>query len=366
MIFALVLFCNILQVIAYEQSQIVESLSQYTGRVGFAISPTKSATIFINNTQTSDTGTYQCMVNNPPDTSQPNIGVIGLTVLVPPSTPICSSQGRADEGGSITLSCKVEEGIPAPIFTWERMEPQRQTLVTLLEAEDNRGMAVLHNLSTETSGLYRCTAYNLLSSASCSVQLHVQIAPSSPSGIVVGVVVTLVMGLVLLALFVLVLWLHHNGVKKWSEDEGSYNDIRVDALSPNRLLPSRKACHEAGTASSTTRSFRTFSSPGSSKLNPLYNLSRMSSKEGQDGMGQPFPAGHLGKWGPTPSAPYEKPLGRRARFSESEDSLVRSGYEDDDDSPTSSKPGGIQPPQLLRMGAMPVMVSANSQAGFLV
>uniref|UniRef100_H3AG42 Zgc:165604 n=1 Tax=Latimeria chalumnae TaxID=7897 RepID=H3AG42_LATCH len=214
------------QVIAYEQSQIVESLSQYTGRVGFAISPTKSATIFINNTQTSDTGTYQCMVNNPPDTSQPNIGVIGLTVLVPPSTPICSSQGRADEGGSITLSCKVEEGIPAPIFTWERMEPQRQTLVTLLEAEDNRGMAVLHNLSTETSGLYRCTAYNLLSSASCSVQLHVQIAPSSPSGIVVGVVVTLVMGLVLLALFVLVLWLHHNGVKKWSEDEGSYNDIR--------------------------------------------------------------------------------------------------------------------------------------------
>lgn len=43
--------------------------------------PTTSASIFINNTQLSDTGTYQCLVNNLPDRGVRNIGVIGLTVL---------------------------------------------------------------------------------------------------------------------------------------------------------------------------------------------------------------------------------------------------------------------------------------------
>lgn len=52
------------------------------GRVGFvATMPSTSASIFINNTQLSDTGTYQCLVNNLPDRGGRNIGVIGLTVL---------------------------------------------------------------------------------------------------------------------------------------------------------------------------------------------------------------------------------------------------------------------------------------------
>jgi len=61
----------------------VFSLSdQLIGRVGFvATMPSKSASIFINNTQLSDTGTYQCLVNNLPDRGGRNIGVIGLTVL---------------------------------------------------------------------------------------------------------------------------------------------------------------------------------------------------------------------------------------------------------------------------------------------
>lgn len=70
------------QVILYQGGQIFGGAPQFYGRVGFAVTmPTTSASIFINNTQLSDTGTYQCLVNNLPDRGIRNIGVIGLTVL---------------------------------------------------------------------------------------------------------------------------------------------------------------------------------------------------------------------------------------------------------------------------------------------
>ncbi|XP_073465165.1 immunoglobulin superfamily member 11-like [Aquarana catesbeiana] len=124
-----------LQVIAYEQGQIVESLTEYLGRVKFAFRPTQDASIFINHTRVSDTGTYQCTVINPPDGATPNIGLVGLTVLVPPSIPDCSSDGHGQEGGSIHLFCSVVEGIPAPRFRWEKIPPDGQLLITRQEGE---------------------------------------------------------------------------------------------------------------------------------------------------------------------------------------------------------------------------------------
>lgn len=70
------------QVIIYQGGQIFDGAAQFHGRVGFAKTmPTTSASIFINNTKLSDTGTYQCLVNNLPDRGGRNIGVIGLNVL---------------------------------------------------------------------------------------------------------------------------------------------------------------------------------------------------------------------------------------------------------------------------------------------
>lgn len=55
---------------------------RFHGRVGFTgTMPATNVSIFINNTQLSDTGTYQCLVNNLPDRGGRNIGVTGLTVL---------------------------------------------------------------------------------------------------------------------------------------------------------------------------------------------------------------------------------------------------------------------------------------------
>lgn len=40
-----------------------------------------SADIILNDTKISDTGIYRCMVNNPPETADPGIGELALTVL---------------------------------------------------------------------------------------------------------------------------------------------------------------------------------------------------------------------------------------------------------------------------------------------
>uniref|UniRef100_A0A8C9FDZ5 Ig-like domain-containing protein n=1 Tax=Pavo cristatus TaxID=9049 RepID=A0A8C9FDZ5_PAVCR len=111
------------QVILYQGGQIFGGAPQFYGRVGFAVTmPTTSASIFINNTQLSDTGTYQCLVNNLPDRGSRNIGVIGLTVLVPPSAPLCRIQGSLEVGSDITLTCSSEEGIPRPTYLWEKLD----------------------------------------------------------------------------------------------------------------------------------------------------------------------------------------------------------------------------------------------------
>lgn len=63
-------------------------MSRYAGRVSFAFPPATSATIILNDTHSSDSGTYQCSVINPPDNAMPNIGVVRLTVLGMASSPL--------------------------------------------------------------------------------------------------------------------------------------------------------------------------------------------------------------------------------------------------------------------------------------
>ncbi|KYO28565.1 hypothetical protein Y1Q_0012386 [Alligator mississippiensis] len=173
---------------------------------------------------------------------------------VPPSWPVCSSEGSREEGGSILLSCAVEEAVPTPIFTWEKDPPDTQPLVTSY-AGDGRALLSLHNLTATASGLYRCTAANTLGTRSCALQLQVRAGPRDTLGTAVGVGLTLAMGLVLLALLALGLWLHHQSVREWpeDEDEASYNEIRIDSLSPGRCIASRGPW---GSSSSPSRAGR--------------------------------------------------------------------------------------------------------------
>ncbi|KAJ6652104.1 hypothetical protein lerEdw1_013361 [Lerista edwardsae] len=262
-----------LQVLAYERGMVVESISRYTGRVSFAFSPTTSATIVLNDTRGSDSGVYQCSVINPPDNALPNIGVVRLKVLVPPSNPLCSSEGSGDEGGNLRFSCTVDEGTPMPTFTWEKIPPAAYPLALSYEAvsifgsppppggaDDHRVVLTLRNLTTEASGLYRCTAANMLGSASCALELRVHIAPHGATSLVVGIALVLSMGSVLLVLLVLVLWLHHRSVDSWMEPEEdeSYNEIRIDSFSLGRRIATSG---DMGTAAPLAKPLWIFTSP---------------------------------------------------------------------------------------------------------
>ncbi|XP_061595774.1 immunoglobulin superfamily member 11 isoform X1 [Cololabis saira] len=219
------------QVIVYDHGQVIEDPS-LAGRVGFTGLPAR-ADIMLNDTRVSDAGVYRCMVNNPPEPADPGIGELLLSVLEPPSLPVCQWDGDIELGGSVQLSCSVAEGVPTPDVRWERVNPGDEPVPVDVEGEAS-GSVQMVNVSSQTAGLYRCSASNVLGTENCYVNLAVYRTPDGPSGVLPSVLLTLTMILVLLALVVLVLWLHRTGPDgRWSdrkgEDEECYNEIRYTA-----------------------------------------------------------------------------------------------------------------------------------------
>ncbi|XP_038129865.1 immunoglobulin superfamily member 11 isoform X2 [Cyprinodon tularosa] len=217
------------QVIVYDHGQVIKNPS-FIDRVDFTGLPF-SADIMINDTRVSDGGIYRCMVNNPPDTADPGVGELLLSVLEPPSLPVCEWDGAIDMGGSVKLSCLVEQGVPTPEIRWEKLNPEEISLPINMEGELSGSVQIV-NVSSQTSGLYRCSATNVLGTENCYVNLAVYNTPDSPSGILPGVLLTLVMSSVLLALLVLILWLHRTGQDgrrtrrgRKGEEEQCYNEI---------------------------------------------------------------------------------------------------------------------------------------------
>ncbi|KAM6907391.1 immunoglobulin superfamily member 11 [Xenentodon cancila] len=217
-----------IQVIVYDHGQVIEDPS-LIGRVAFTGLPL-SADIMLNDTRVSDAGIYRCMVNNPPEAADPGIGELELSVLEPPSLPVCQWDGDVDLGGSVRLSCSVAEGVPAPDIRWEKVTPEEISLPINMEGNESGSVQIV-NVSSQTPGLYRCSAANILGTENCYVNLAVYRTPDGPSGVLQSVVLTLTMTLVLLALLVLILWLHRTGQDgRWNEgkaeEDECYNEIR--------------------------------------------------------------------------------------------------------------------------------------------
>ncbi|XP_053298285.1 immunoglobulin superfamily member 11 [Pleuronectes platessa] len=217
-----------IQVIVYDHGQVIEDPA-LTGRVGFTGIPW-SADIVLNDTRVSDAGVYRCMVNNPPEAAAAGIGELVLSVLEPPSLPMCQWDGDIDLGGSVTLTCSVTEGVPTPEIHWDKLNPEEISLPINMEG-DLSGSVQIINVSSQTSGLYRCSATNVLGTENCYVNLSIYSPPERPSGILQSVLLTLSMSLVLLALLLLVMWLHRTGQDgRWregkEEEDEEYNEIR--------------------------------------------------------------------------------------------------------------------------------------------
>ncbi|KAI4579191.1 hypothetical protein MJG53_001063 [Ovis ammon polii x Ovis aries] len=161
------------QVILYQGGQMFDGAPRFHGRVGFTGTlPATNVSIFINNTQLSDTGTYQCLVNNLPDRGGRNIGVTGLTVLVPPSAPHCQIQGSQDIGSDVILLCSSEEGIPRPTYLWEKLDNTLKLPPTATQ-DQVQGTVTIRNISALSSGLYQCVASNAIGTSTCLLDLQV-------------------------------------------------------------------------------------------------------------------------------------------------------------------------------------------------
>nr|XP_046171061.1 immunoglobulin superfamily member 11-like [Oncorhynchus gorbuscha] len=387
------------QVIIYQGGQVFSLANHLNGRVGFvATMPSTSASIFINNTQLSDTGTYQCLVNNLPDRGGRNIGVIGLTVLVPPSVPSCRVQGTLDVGADIMLMCSSEEGIPTPSYTWVKLESLPKLPHTAMQ-DQMQGTVTLRNISTSTSGLYQCTASNAIAKSTCLLNLQV-VAPQPQSvGLIAGTIATGVLAVIICSLLVLVTLFYWKNKNKYEEEEIP-NEIREDDLPPKRSS-SVKAFHADASSSEndTLTSTNTYNSRYWHNPKPNYDTNSYTRYNGDTrqtfSTGQ---AGHTGQTGGhaahtghgTLAPPGSAPLARQAysngshtlpppktlvvttNSAPSPPTMVRSNGSVILKPVTVASHGGythsyaVSQATLERMGAVPVMVPAQSRAGSLV
>ncbi|XP_017593837.1 PREDICTED: endothelial cell-selective adhesion molecule [Corvus brachyrhynchos] len=283
-------------------------------RVGFLYSiVTHNISILINDTREQDSGQYMCTVNVVDDTIrlEKNVGIINLTVLVPPATPTCQLHGNAVVGANVTLSCSSKKGKPSPMYQWQRESPTLQ--VFFPPAQDRaRGTLKLTNLSLEMSGVYVCRAENQAGSKNCSIVLEVH--STSTKAVIAGAVLGSLGALATIIFFAQKV-VSYRRKKRDSQEEGP-NEIKEDAMAPKTPSWAR--------------------SPASDTMSKTSTLSSIA------GTRQPY--------GARPPSDTASILTTTARSSQD----------------PAATPGSLPPSSLARAGAVPVMVPAQSRAGSLV
>ncbi|XP_004469326.1 endothelial cell-selective adhesion molecule [Dasypus novemcinctus] len=298
-----------------------------TSKTGISLAhpmPSRNVSLKLENLQEKDSGSYKCSVNVL-DSQGVSKGftskTIELIVLVLPAPPSCRLQGVPRVGNNVTLICQSPRSKPAAQYEWERLPPSAHIFFPPV-LDSIRGYLNLTNLSTSMSGTYVCKAQNKVGSAQCNMTLEV--STGHGAAVVAGAVVGTLVGLGLLAGLVL---LYH----RWSKAvEEPANDIKEDATAP-RNLPWPKGSDtisKNGTLSSVTsaRALRPPQGPPrSGALSPTPSVSSQALS--------------------SPSLPRVNQVYSQPK------------------SPTSNR---VSPSALSRMGAVPLMVPAQGQAGSLV
>uniref|UniRef100_A0A3P8UB03 Ig-like domain-containing protein n=1 Tax=Amphiprion percula TaxID=161767 RepID=A0A3P8UB03_AMPPE len=168
----------------------------YEGRASMDVDINSGkANLKLNSITLEDNKNFECRLNVPGDDEGKPAANTRLVVLVAPSTPICKIEGKAEYGQNINLTCKSEEGSPAPTYKWDSRDVQNMPRVRDPRTTDKGGVLSLFNISKDTSGYYTCTSSNKIRSATCNITLTVM-PPSmnigSTAGIIAGVVAALV------------------------------------------------------------------------------------------------------------------------------------------------------------------------------
>uniref|UniRef100_A0A8C1AQJ4 Endothelial cell adhesion molecule b n=3 Tax=Cyprinus carpio TaxID=7962 RepID=A0A8C1AQJ4_CYPCA len=265
------------QVISYFSGQIGIGSTDFRRRVGFAVSmPSANLSIYINNTQESDSGRYHCHVIIP---GAPGLsGEVDLNVKVPPSTPVCSMTGNPVLSGNVTLSCKSSYGKPVPQYKWTKAAPLSevffspmqkwrscpQPVLVLGYLDERQGTLRLSNLTKSMSGKYVCRASNTAGTDSCHINLEV----STPNNawVIAGATVGSVVGLMALVLF-LIFILRRNR----DTEEEIANEIKEDAQAPKRVSWAKSGTGSDIISKNGTLSSIATSPPAQDPQHPLQN-----------------------------------------------------------------------------------------------
>ncbi|XP_062261652.1 endothelial cell adhesion molecule a isoform X2 [Platichthys flesus] len=213
-------------IISYTKDSTIVGSSQFRGRVGFSSTmPSRDVSLYINNTQESDSGRYLCQVITSNDGLTKEVS---LDVKVPPGVPKCSLSGKPVLKGNVTLSCNSSSGKPIPVYKWRKTSPTSEVFFSPM-LNEKTGTLKLSNLSSNMSGKYMCTASNPAGSETCFINL--EIVTSTNVGMIVGATIGSVAGFIFLLLICLVFLLRR---RRDSEDDMA-NEIKEDAQAPKRV-----------------------------------------------------------------------------------------------------------------------------------
>ncbi|KAM8740942.1 endothelial cell adhesion molecule a [Acanthopagrus schlegelii] len=214
-------------IVSYTKDSMSVGSSQFKGRVGFVSSmPSRDVSLYINNTQESDSGRYLCQIiipGNPGFTAE-----LSLDVKVPPAVPKCSLSGKPVLKGNVTLSCTSSSGKPIPLYKWRKESPISEVFFSPM-LNEKTGTLKLSNLSSNMSGKYVCTASNSAGSETCIINLD--IVTSTNVGMIVGATVGSLVGVGFLLLICVVYVLKR---RRDNEDDLA-NEIKEDAQAPKRV-----------------------------------------------------------------------------------------------------------------------------------
>ncbi|KAM7412932.1 hypothetical protein PAMA_020359 [Pampus argenteus] len=361
------------QVINFSLGKVGRGQNEFTRRVGFSVAmPSANISISINNTQESDSGRYVCNVIV--DDGTGITGEVHLNVKVPPSPPVCTMTGNPVMKGNVTLSCKSSHGKPVPQYKWTKAAPMSEVFFSPMQNE-RQGTLRLSNLTKSMSGKYICRASNTAGSDSCSINLEV--ITSSNAGMIAAATVGSIVGLVAMVLFLIFIL-----KRRQDTEEEIANEIKEDAQAPKRVSwaksnTSSDIISKNGTLSSIATSPRPrdphqpnfhypYSPISASDASSVINAYQL--RPGEANTLQGLPGYNLGG---TPSRKHKRPPNANGGPPHVPRSPVvaipnrTEGAQPQVPPPLTVSPQ-ISSSTLTRMGAVAVMVPAQSQAGSLV
>ncbi|XP_041030462.1 endothelial cell-selective adhesion molecule-like isoform X2 [Carcharodon carcharias] len=357
------------QILLYTDQGIIPG-DGYQNRVGLKHSmPSRDVSIYINNTNLSDSGLYTCSVG----VAISNLGTFingatYLAVLIPPSPPECNIIGNQYVGSNVTLTCHSATGKPAPKYTWKR-DAFKPGPISFRGRNVKMGSLTLTNLSEALSGLYTCKSENEIGNASCSVQLNVMM-PSN-AGIIAGAIIGVFLGMCLI-IAIAIYFCRLQKKREAEKEQYLANEIKEDAQAPTGNTWAKTASSDIisknGTLSSMNSTMHAYKpypkKPPSDTASTITAMGVNSTGSYKRPSNAQKSAGNT----PTRSSPGQS-VPAYASLVNTHHSGPPPKWQNGVQAQAPSQAASLSsmsPSNLARMGAVAVMVPAQNQAGSLV